>query len=94
MAIQKAIELENGVTVDYHRIVSVNTITNQNSIIEIASYTSAAKREEEKLATNGEKINVFINTTYLNTEYNKNLNVDSSYQYIKTLPMFENSENF
>lgn len=93
MALQKSIELGNGVTVSYHRVVSVNNITNQSSIIEIASYTSAAKREEEKTATNGGEINVFINSMYINTDYNKNLNVDNAYQYIKTLPTFELSED-
>ena len=48
MALIKEIELSNGVTVNYHRIVSVNNITNHSSVIEVASYTSKAKREEEK----------------------------------------------
>lgn len=48
MAIEKPIELGNGVTVHYHRVVSVNSITNVQSVIEVASYTSEAKREEEK----------------------------------------------
>lgn len=48
MAVQKSIELESGVTVSYHRIVSVNAITNVQSAIEVASYTSESKRAEEK----------------------------------------------
>ena len=47
MALLKEIELENGVKVSYHRITSVNAITNNNSIIEVSSYTSEAKRNEE-----------------------------------------------
>ena len=50
MAIIKSIELENGITVSYHRVVSVNNITNVSSIIEVGSYTNKAKREEEKQA--------------------------------------------
>ena len=46
MALNKSITLENGVTVNYHRVVSVNSITNKASIIEIASYISKEKREE------------------------------------------------
>ena len=43
MAILKAIELQNGITVNYHRVVSVNNVTNHASIIEVASYTNKAK---------------------------------------------------
>ena len=36
MALSKEIELENGVIVKYHRIVSINKVTNQTNIIEVA----------------------------------------------------------
>ena len=62
-----------------------------NSIIEVSSYTSEAKRNEEKNAEKGEDINVFIYTKFIDTEYNKNLNVDSAYAYIKSLPIFEDA---
>lgn len=92
MALSKNIELNNGITVNYHRIVSVNNVTNQTSIIEIASYTNKAKRDEEKLKlTNKEPMNIFINTEYMNINYNKNLNVDNAYNYLKTLEKFSNS---
>ena len=48
MALDKTIVLNNGITVNYHRIVSINNITNNQSIIEVASYTSSEKRQEEK----------------------------------------------
>lgn len=90
MALIKSIELESGITVNYHRIVSVNNITNKESVIEIASYTSKAKRLEEiaKLAAN-EPMNIFIDSKYLSMEYNQTLDVDGAYDYIKTLDMFE-----
>lgn len=89
MALGKEIVLDNGITVNYHRIVSVNNITNHASIIEIASYTNEEKRleEKEKLANN-ESMNVFINTEYLETEYSQNLNVNLAYEYLKTLDKF------
>ncbi len=89
MALIKAIELENGVTTNYHRVVSINSITNHSSIIEIASYTSKAKREEEKAALeNNVPMDVFIHSQYLEIAYNKGLDVDSAYEYLKTLPEF------
>lgn len=90
MALYKEITLGNGVTVNYHRVVSVNTITNVQNIIEVASYTSKEKREEEKTAieTGGEP-NVFIETTYLNTDYDQTMSVVSAYDYLKTRSEFE-----
>ena len=69
MALKKQIELENGIVVNYHRIVSINKITNNCNIIEVASYTSEKQREKEKKYYNSEKenkeMNVIIDTTYL-----------------------------
>ena len=47
MALIKEIELDNGVVVRYHRIVSINKITNNCNLIEVASYTTEDKRKEE-----------------------------------------------
>ena len=47
MALKKEIVLDSGVITKYHRIVSINNVTNVCSIIEVASYTSEEKRNEE-----------------------------------------------
>ena len=89
MALIKEIELNNGVKVNYHRIVSVNNITNHVSIIEIASYTSKEKREQEKEAfEKGKFIDAFKETKFIEKEYEEDLNVVSAYEYLKTLPEF------
>lgn len=89
MALIKEIELNNGVKVNYHRIVSVNNVTNHASIIEIASYTSKEKREQEKEAfEKGEFVDVFKETQFIEKEYEEDLNVVSAYAYLKTLPEF------
>ena len=94
MALIKSITLENGVIVNYHRVVSVNNITNHASIIEVASYTSEEKRQEEKTALeNNEPMNVFISTEYLNVPYNENFNVVSAYEHLKTLDKFSGAED-
>lgn len=100
MALSKKIELDNGVTVNYHRIVSLSKITNQSNIIEVASYTSKEKREEEKEAIKkgqeaGEAIstNIFIDTTYINKEYSETEAIEDSYSYLKTLDKFKDAED-
>lgn len=94
MALKKQIELDNGVVVNYHRIVSINKITNIANIIEIASYTNDAKREEEKEAIeNGTEMNVFINTEYINADYDETSTIENTYEYLKTLEQFKDSED-
>lgn len=94
MALIKKIELENGVTTNYHRIVSVNNITNIETIIEVASYTSKEKREEEiEALENNDEMNIFIENKYYNVTYDKDMNVDSAYDYLKTLDEFKDAKN-
>ena len=97
MAIRKQIELENGIIVNYHRIVSINKITNEANIIEVASYTNKEKRQEEiNYYSNNEEektMNVFIDTTYVNKEYNENETIEEVYTYLKTLDKYKNAED-
>lgn len=94
MALVKAFELDNGVTVNYHRIVSIHHITNHSSKIEIASYTSKEKRTEEKEALkNKTAMNIFINTQYLSIDYTKSMDVDTAYEYLKTLEAFSGAKD-
>ena len=96
MALKKDITLENGIVLNYHRVVSVNSITNNSSIIEVASYINEKQREKEKewYETNSqEDMNVFIDTKIYSKEYDKELNVDSAYDYLKTLDEFKDAED-
>lgn len=94
MALQKKIELDNGVVVNYHRIVSLNKITNNQNVIEVASYTSLEKRQEEiEALDNKNGMNVFINTIYISKEYDEEETITDSYRYLKTLEQFANAED-
>lgn len=92
MALKKQIELESGIIVNYHRIVSINKITNKSIIIEVGSYTSKAKRQEE-IEKEGQEMNIFIETTYLDKEYNENDSIEDLYNYLKTTEKFKNAED-
>ncbi len=102
MALKKQIELDNGVITTYHRIVSINKVTNQNTIIEVASYTSEDKRNEEKEyynkaknneITDNDGINVFIETNYISKEYSENDTIEDCYEYLKTIEKFKDAIN-
>lgn len=92
MALIKEIELDNGVVVRYHRIVSINKITNNCNLIEVASYTTEDKRKEEiEKLSNGEEMNIFINTNYINVPYNEEQTIKQYYDYLKTTDMFKDA---
>lgn len=94
MALKKQIELDNGIIINYHRIVSINKITNVQTNIEVASYTSEEKREIEKEAiSNGSSFNVFVNTIYFNKEYDELDTIENLYEYLKTTEMFADAED-
>lgn len=58
MALQKEIEQDNGVVLNYHRIVALNKVTNMSNIIEVNSYISASQREKEQIYQELQKRNV------------------------------------
>lgn len=97
MALLKTKELENGITTNYHRIVSLTSIVNNQCIIEVASYINQNKRSEEKeyYESNDEDklMNVFIETKYYNTDYDENMSVKTAYEYLKSLDEFKDSED-
>ena len=108
MALLKEIILDNGVTLNYHRVVSVTSITNISTNIEVASYVNEAKRLEEKEYQNlqmkqdrtqeeeeqlEQGINVYIETNYIQLPYDKTMNVDKAYQYLKSLNEYSEVED-
>lgn len=96
MALYKEKTLDNGIILTYHRVVSVNSITNLQSMIEVGSYLNKEQREKERewYETGGEdRLNVYISTTYYTKEYDKDLNVDTAYEYLKTLEDFADAED-
>ncbi len=97
MALKKEIVLENGVTVNYHRIVSLNKLINKSNIIEVASYTSKQKRKEEQnyyvSEEQDKQMNIFIDTNYINKNYDENETIEDAYKYLKTTEKFKEAED-
>lgn len=100
MALYKEIELENGVITKYHRINTITHHINEQTIIEISSYTDASKREEEKNALKTARetgeypvTNIFIHTEYFNKKYQENDNIENAYEYLKTLDKFKGTKD-
>lgn len=93
MALEKNIELNNGVIVNYHRIVSINKITNIKNLIEVGSYSNSEKRDEEKESLQSNEINysldIKIITDFIEAPYDDTMNIKESYEYLKTLEKYK-----
>lgn len=92
MALKKKIELENGIVLNYHRIVTITKITNEAILIEVKSYISKEKREEE-IAKKGQPVNIFVEANFIEKSYDENETIKDLYDYLKTTEMFKDAEN-
>lgn len=96
MALKKDKILENGIVLTYHRVVSINSITNVQSMIEVGSYLNKEQREKERewyASGSEDRLDVYTNTKYYTVDYDKDMNVDSAYEYLKTLEDFADAED-
>lgn len=86
MAIQKEIEKENGIILNYHRIVALNKITNISNTIEINSYINETQREKERKYQDLQKKNINKEelTKEEKQELEKGINVLVETEYINT----------
>lgn len=94
MALLKPIELDSGVILNYHRIVAITKITNHSTVIEIAGYTSQAKREQEiSQFENGEEITAYIDTSFMSVDYDEKTTIKDWYDYLKTTEKYLGAED-
>lgn len=97
MALRKKIKNKNDIELSYHRIVSLNKITNQTNILEVASYIDGEQRQIELDYYNStdpnKYMNVFIDTSFLNCPYDETKTIEEYYDYLKTTDKFKDAED-
>lgn len=94
MALLKQIELENGIILNYHRIVTITKVTNHSTILEMAGYTSKEKRDQEiECIKNGEEVTAYIDTIFLSVDYDEDNNIEDLYTYLKTTDRYLDAED-
>lgn len=97
MALKKKIKNKNDIELSYHRIVSLNKITNQTNILEVASYIDGEQRQIELDYYNStdpnKYMNVFIDTSFLNCPYDETKTIEEYYDYLKTTEKFKDAED-
>lgn len=95
MALIKQETLPNGVPITYWRIVSITSIVNNQSIIELAGYVNEKARQDEQksIANPDDGCDVYVHTVYMPIEYDPALSIDSAYKYVKGLDGFKGSKD-
>jgi hypothetical protein len=88
MALKKEIILDNGIILNYHRIITLQLVTNKYINITTLSYINEETRNEDVLDDK-----VIITNVYTIENYEEDYNIKRAYEYLKTLPEFENSED-
>lgn len=101
MAIKKIITERNGVSTEYHRIAMVKIDTNQQNTILVHSYLSNEGRQVEKDYAAGLYADVdeglinfpYVDAKYFNCEYDGEMTITKAYEWLKTQPEYEGSED-
>lgn len=85
MALKKEIQLENGIIINYHRIITLQLVTNKSVDMIVASYVDEENRDKDFLD------NKIIQTKVYTDTYQENYNIEKAYEYLKTLPEFKDA---
>lgn len=88
MALFKSVRQDDGVTTNYHRIISLNLWPNSHISIGVLSYVDEKSRRDNNIL--GTPYN--RSTTY-EIDYDENMSITGAYEYLKTLPEFEDAED-
>ena len=86
MALYKSIKQDDGVTTNYHRILYIHITTNCQNSIAVLSYVDNESRESEFENIMSQPYQKAV--TY-ETAYDESMTIESAYNYLKTLPLFE-----
>ncbi len=90
MALLKPIRGEDGVTVNYHRILFLQTTTNKQNSIAVLSYVDDMARADQK---EGSLNRPYQRSVTYETDYDPEMTVTKAYNYLKTLPEFSGAED-
>lgn len=90
MALCKEIRQEDGVTTKYHRILYLMQTVNRQNSIAVLSYVDDMSRTDEKDNITAQPYQKSI--TY-EVPYDENMTIETAYEYLKSLPQFEDAED-
>lgn len=88
MALLKPITKDNGITLNYHRILFIQSTINRQTSIAVLSYLNEESREKENTVAEPYKEAITYETGYV-----ENMTTDQAYDYLKSLPEFEGASD-
>ena len=84
MALNKEIKQDDGIITSYHRILFVQSTINSHISIAVLSYVDESSRMYETAS------NIpYTKTITYEKDYEENMTIKNAYNYLKTLPEFE-----
>lgn len=86
MALYKEIRQDDGVATKYHRILFIQQTINRQTSIAVISYVDKDARIDEKEAI---LVQPYVKSVTYEKDYDESMNIESAYEYLKTLPAFE-----
>ena len=89
MALKKDIRQDDGVTTSYHRILYIQKTINRQTSIAVLSYVDDLTRNAEKSA---ELLQPYRRAATYEFPYDADMTIESAYDKLKTLPLFEGAE--
>lgn len=88
MALFKSIKQDDGVTTNYHRVISVSLWTNSHISIAVFSYVDEGSRNDKSIFGTP-----YTRSTTYELDYDENMTIVKAYEYLKTLPEFESAKD-
>ena len=95
MALSKPIKQNNGIVLNYHRIANIRNVVNDKTYLDVISYVDKEEREKEQSQPkySPSKENIYIVNNIYKLPYNDTLTIEQAYEHLKTLEVFEGSED-
>lgn len=86
MALIKDITLGNGITVRYHRVLSIHGTVGHQTTVQVNSYTAPELRQAEKAGD--PEADPYVATSFFNMGYVDGMTASAAYAYLLSLPEF------
>ena len=95
MALSKPIKQNNGIVLNYHRIADIRNVVNDKTYLDVISYVDDEERvrEQKQPKYSPNKQEIYKVSAIYDLLYNDSLSIEQAYEYLKTLEVFEGSED-
>ena len=95
MALQKAITMPNGLTLNYHRINNIQIEINRHIMLEVFSYPSREARQIELDRSDDETTppDIYKYIEWTTFPYDPNITLESAYALLKSWDRYKDAED-